>query len=30
LIDLSDDMATKLTVLFYADAKDALFKSVLD
>ena len=30
LNDLSDDMATKLTVVFYADAKDALVKSLAD
>ena len=30
LNDLSDDMATKLTVLFYSDAKDALVKSLAD
>lgn len=28
LFDLSDEMATKLTVLFFSDARDALFKSI--
>jgi ATP-dependent Lon protease len=30
LNDLSDEMATKLTVVFYLDAKDALLKSLAD
>ena len=30
LNDLSDDMATKLAVVFYSDAKDALVKSLAD
>ncbi|WP_336216518.1 BREX system Lon protease-like protein BrxL [Nonomuraea sp. LPB2021202275-12-8] len=30
LMDLSDDMATRLTVLFYADARDALLKALAD
>jgi ATP-dependent Lon protease len=30
LNDLSDQMATKLTVVFYSDAKDALLKSLAD
>jgi ATP-dependent Lon protease len=30
LNDLSDEMATKLTVVFYSDAKDALVKSLAD
>ncbi|MEO5341344.1 MAG: BREX system Lon protease-like protein BrxL [Magnetococcus sp. MYC-9] len=30
LIDLSDDMATKVDIQFYADARDALLKSILD
>ena len=30
LFDLSDDMATRLDVEFYQDAKDALLKSLAD
>ena len=30
LNDLSDEMATKLAVVFYSDAKDALVKSLAD
>jgi ATP-dependent Lon protease len=30
LFDLSDDMATKVNVLFYGDAKEALIKSIAD
>lgn len=30
LNDLSDEMATKLTVVFYSDARDALLKSLAD
>ena len=30
LIDLSDDVATKFQVLFYADAPDALRKALHD
>ena len=30
LNDLSDDMATKLTVVFYSDAREALLKSLAD
>ncbi|MFD2053808.1 hypothetical protein ACFSQT_12145 [Mesorhizobium calcicola] len=30
LIDLSDDVATKIQVLFYADAPDALRKALHD
>jgi ATP-dependent Lon protease len=30
LIDLSDDMATKVDIQFYADARDALLKSIMD
>ena len=30
LNDLSDEMATKLTIVFYSDAKDALVKSLAD
>jgi ATP-dependent Lon protease len=30
LNDLSDDMATRLTLVFYSDAKDALLKSLAD
>jgi len=30
LIDLSDDMATKVDIQFYADARDALLKSIAD
>ncbi len=30
LNDLSDEMATKLTVVFYSDARDALVKSLAD
>jgi len=30
LIDLSDDMATRIDVQFYSDARDALLKSMLE
>lgn len=30
LIDLSDDMATKIDILFYSDARDALIKAIDD
>ena len=30
LIDLSDDMATKIDVQFYSDARDALLKAIVD
>jgi len=30
LFDLSDDMATKVDIQFYSDAKDALLKSIVD
>lgn len=30
LIDLSDDMATKLDVTFYQDVRDALLKALAD
>ena len=30
LIDLSDDMATKIDIQFYSDAKDAFLKAILD
>lgn len=30
LFDLSDDMATKVDIQFYSDAKDALLKSIID
>jgi ATP-dependent Lon protease len=30
LIDLSDDMATKIDIQFYSDARDALLKAMLD
>jgi ATP-dependent Lon protease len=30
LVDLSDDMATKIDIQFYSDARDALFKSMAD
>jgi ATP-dependent Lon protease len=30
LNDLSDDMATKVDVVYYADARDALLKAVLE
>ena len=30
LLDLSDDMATKVNVVFYSDAPDALLKALLD
>ena len=30
LIDLSDDMATKIDIQFYSDARDALLKSIAD
>ena len=28
LIDLSDDMATKVDIQFYSDARDALLKAI--
>lgn len=30
LVDLSDDMATKIDILFYSDARDALIKAIDD
>ena len=30
LIDLSDDMATKIDIQFYSDARDALLKAIMD
>lgn len=30
LIDLSDEMATKITILYYADAREALLKALAD
>jgi len=30
LFDLPDDLATKVTVVYYADAKDALLKALSD
>jgi len=30
LVDLSDDMATKIDIQFYSDARDALFKSIAE
>ncbi len=30
LIDLSDDMATKIDIQFYSDLKDALLKAIVD
>ena len=30
LLDLSDDMATKIAVQFYSDARDALIKSLVE
>ena len=30
LLDLSDDMATRVNVVFYSDAPDALLKALLD
>ena len=30
LFDLSDDMATKVNVLFYGDAREALLKAIAD
>jgi ATP-dependent Lon protease len=30
LIDLSDDMATKIDIQFYADSRDALLKALVD
>lgn len=30
LIDLSDDMATKIDVQYYSDMRDALLKSIQD
>ena len=30
LFDLSDDMATKVDVQFYADAKDAMLKALVE
>ena len=30
LLDLSDDMATKIDIQFYSDAKDALLKAMVE
>ena len=30
LVDLSDDMATKVDVQFYSDARDALLKAIVE
>ena len=30
LIDLSDDMATKIDIQFYSDVRDALLKSIVE
>jgi ATP-dependent Lon protease len=30
LFDLSDDLATKVTVVFYSDAREALIKAIAD
>ena len=30
LLDLSDDMATKISIQFYSDARDALIKSLVE
>ena len=30
LFDLPDDLATKLTVVYYADARDALLKALIE
>jgi ATP-dependent Lon protease len=30
LFDLSDDMATKIDIQFYSDARDALFKTMVE
>jgi ATP-dependent Lon protease len=30
LFDLSDDMATKIDIQFYSDAKDALLKAIME
>jgi ATP-dependent Lon protease len=30
LFDLSDDMATRIDIQFYADAKDALLKAMVE
>jgi len=30
LFDLSDDMATKVDIQFYSDARDALLKAISD
>ena len=30
LVDLSDDMATKIDIQFYADVRDALLKALAD
>lgn len=30
LVDLSDDMATKIDIQFYSDAKDALLKAMAE
>lgn len=30
LFDLSDDMATKVDIQFYSDAKDALLKAIIE
>lgn len=30
LLDLSDDLATRVNILFYSDAKEALVKGLLE
>ncbi|MFH0967205.1 MAG: hypothetical protein V1862_05940 [Methanobacteriota archaeon] len=30
LLDLSDDMATKIDIRFYSDARDALLKAMIE
>jgi len=30
LVDLSDDMATKIDIRFYSDARDALLKAMVE
>ena len=30
LIDLSDEMATKITIIYYVDVRDALLKALTD
>ncbi len=30
LIDLSDEMATKIDIQFYSDARDALLKAIVE